>query len=89
MLAVRAAIPQTEPLARAEFATIRERLIKIGARIIEHAARVRIQLPTSCPEGALFRTVALGIMPAAHGAAGHWAPTSRRRRQINLKRVAW
>ncbi len=42
-----------------------ENLIKIGARIIEHAARIRIQLPTSCPEGALFRTVALGIMPGA------------------------
>src|SRR5262249_15349239 len=65
MLAVRAAIPQADPLAKAEFATIRERLIKIGARVIEHAARIRIQLPTSCPEGALFRIVALGIMPAA------------------------
>jgi DDE family transposase len=65
MLAVRDAIPQTNPLAKAEFATIRERLIKIGARIIEHAARIRIQLPTSCLEGTLFRTVALGIMPSA------------------------
>ncbi len=65
MHAARAAIPQTDPLAKAEFATIRERLIKIGARIIEHAARIRIQLPTSCPEGALFRIVALGIMPSA------------------------
>jgi hypothetical protein len=65
MHAVRAAIPQTDPLAKAEFATIRERLIKIGARIIEHAARIRIQLPTSCQEGELFRTVALGIMPSA------------------------
>jgi hypothetical protein len=37
----------------------------MGARIIEHAARIRIQLPTSCPEGALFRMVALGIMPSA------------------------
>jgi hypothetical protein len=64
MLAVRDAIPQTDPLAKAEFATIRERLIKIGARVIEHAARIRIQLPTSCPEGALFRAVALGIMPS-------------------------
>jgi hypothetical protein len=27
-------------------------------------ARIRIQLPTGCPEGALFRTVALGIMPS-------------------------
>ena len=35
MLAVRTAIPQTNPLAKAEFATIRERLIKIAARVIE------------------------------------------------------
>jgi Transposase DDE domain group 1 len=65
MHAVRAAIPQTDPLATAEFATIRARLIKIGARVIEHLARIRIQLPTSCPEGPLFRAVALGIMPSA------------------------
>jgi Transposase DDE domain group 1 len=64
MHAVRSAIPKTDPLAKAEFATIRERLIKIGARIIEHGTRIRIHLPTSCPEGALFRAVALGIMPA-------------------------
>jgi hypothetical protein len=64
MHGVRAAIPQTSPLATAEFATIRERLIKIGARVIEHIARIRIQLPTSCPEGALFRAVALGLMPS-------------------------
>ena len=63
--AVRAAIPQTDPLAKAEFTTIRERLIKIGARVIEHIARIRIQLPTSCPEGALFRAVAFGLMPSA------------------------
>jgi hypothetical protein len=64
MHGVRGAIPQSNPLARGEFTTIRERLIKIGARVIEHLARIRIQLPTSCPEGALFRTVALGLMPS-------------------------
>jgi hypothetical protein len=64
MLGVRAAIPKTSPLAGCEFATIRERLIKIGARVIEHIARIRVQLPTSFPEGALFRTVALGLMPS-------------------------
>ena len=64
MHGVRVAIPSTSPLASAEFATIRERLIKIGARVIEHIARIRIQLPTSCPERALFRTVALGLMPS-------------------------
>jgi hypothetical protein len=62
MHGVRAAIPRTNPLASSEFATIRDRLIKIGARVIEHIARIRVQLPTSCPEGALFRTVALGLM---------------------------
>jgi hypothetical protein len=65
MHGVRAAIPQTDPLAKAEFATIRERLIKIGARVIEHIALIRIQLPTSCPDRALFRVVALGLMPSA------------------------
>src|SRR6266705_2626317 len=64
MYGVRAAIPRTNPLAKGEFATIRERLIKIGARVIEHIARIRIQLPTSCPERALFRAVALGLMPS-------------------------
>jgi hypothetical protein len=64
MHGVRAAIPQTSPLATAEFATIRERLIKIGARVIEHIARIRIQLPTSCPQAVLFRAVALGLMPS-------------------------
>jgi hypothetical protein len=53
-----AAIPQTSTLATAEFATIRERLIKIAARVIEHIASIRIHLPTSCPERALFRAVA-------------------------------
>jgi Transposase DDE domain group 1 len=62
MHGVRAAIPRTNPLANCEFATLRERLIKIGARVIEHIARIRVQLPTSCPEGALFRAVALGLL---------------------------
>src|SRR6185369_6212639 len=64
MHGVRAAIPRSNPLAKGEFATIRERLIKIGARVIEHIARIRVQLPTSCPEAALFRTVALRLMPS-------------------------
>jgi hypothetical protein len=64
MHGVRAAIPKTSPLAIAEFATIRERLIKIGARVIEHIARIRVQLPTNCPERALFRTVARGLLPS-------------------------
>jgi hypothetical protein len=54
MRRARAAISKTCPLTSCEFATIRERLIKIGARVIEHLARIRVQLPTSCLEAALF-----------------------------------
>jgi hypothetical protein len=61
MCAVRSAIPEKHP----EFATLRDRLIKIWARVIEHVARIRIHLPTSCPERALYRHVALELMPAA------------------------
>ena len=64
MHGVRAAIPQNSPLAKAEFSTIRDRLIKIGARVIEHVARIRIQLPTSYPDAAVFRLVARGLAPS-------------------------
>ena len=64
MHGVRAAIPLADPLAGAEFATIRERVFKIGARVIEHVARIRITLPTNFPQAALFGTLARGLMPA-------------------------
>ncbi|MCF5920323.1 transposase, partial [Xanthomonas perforans] len=41
MLTVREAIPITHRLAKAEFASIRLRLLKVGARVRETAARVR------------------------------------------------
>jgi hypothetical protein len=65
MHGVRATIPRTNRPTRSPVAssrTIRERLIKIRARVvIEHIARIRVQLPTRCPQGASF--VALGLMP--------------------------
>jgi hypothetical protein len=42
MLDVRDAIPKPRDLAKAEFATLRLRLIKIAARVIETASRVRL-----------------------------------------------
>jgi Transposase DDE domain group 1 len=42
VLAVREAIPKARDLATAEFATLRLRLIKIAARVIETASRVRL-----------------------------------------------
>jgi hypothetical protein len=56
--AVRNAVPKRSPLFRAEFATLRLHLIKIAARVVEGAARIRISLPTACPHAALFRQLA-------------------------------
>jgi hypothetical protein len=44
--------------ARAEFNTLRLRLIKIAARVVEGAARIRVWLPTACPDGAMFKLLA-------------------------------
>ena len=58
MLTARNAIAKRLPLAVAEFATLRLRLIKIAARVIEGAARIRVHLPTACPDRAVFRQLA-------------------------------
>ena len=64
MHTVRAAIPEGHALARAEFNTIRLRLLKIAVRVVEHASRIRAHLPSSCVEKALFRSLALGLSPS-------------------------
>jgi hypothetical protein len=58
MLAMRNAIPKRSLLSTGEFATIRLRLIKIAARVVEGAARIRVYLPTACPDRELFRALA-------------------------------
>ena len=58
MLAIRDAVPKRSPLSFAEFATLRLRLIKIAARVIEGTARIRVWLPTACPERDVFRALA-------------------------------
>jgi hypothetical protein len=65
MLAVRDAIPKPQPLASAEFATLRLRLIKVAARITETASRVRIAFASCCPEAELFGGIARWFQPAA------------------------
>lgn len=63
MLALRDAIPRPQPLATAEFTTLRLRLLKIAARITETASRVRIAFATACPQAPLFRSIALSFQP--------------------------
>jgi Transposase DDE domain group 1 len=60
LLGVREAIPGPQPLATAEFTTLRLRLIKIGACITETATRVRIAFTAACPEAALFAGLVRG-----------------------------
>lgn len=64
MLTMRDAIPKPQPLALAEFATLRVRLLKLAARIIETATRVRIAFAAACPEADLFRRIARSLQPA-------------------------
>lgn len=63
MLTVREAIPKIRDLARAEFATLRLRLIKIAARVVETASRVRLAFAACCPEADLFRGLSGALAP--------------------------
>jgi Transposase DDE domain group 1 len=64
LLALRDAIPRPQPLATAEFTTLRLRLVKIAARIIETATRVRIAFAAACPNAELFAGLARSLQPA-------------------------
>ena len=64
MLKLRDAIPKPQPLASAEFTTLRMRLLKIAARITETATRVRIAFAAACPEAQLFASLARYLRPA-------------------------
>ena len=63
LLTLRDAIPKSHALAKAEFATLQLQLIKIGARISETAARVRIAFTAACPQAALIRSLAAKLAP--------------------------
>ena len=55
---LRAAIPKASTFAKAEFATLRLRLVKLAARVVETKCRIRLRLPSACPDKALFRQIA-------------------------------
>jgi hypothetical protein len=64
LLTLRDAIPKPQALASAEFKTLRLRLIKVAARVLETATRVRIAFAASCPEAELFAGIARSFQPA-------------------------
>lgn len=63
--AVRAAIPHPQPLARAEFATLRLLLFKLAVRVTETATRVRLAFAAAHPEAVLFRSRVRAFYPQA------------------------
>jgi len=61
MWRVQQEIPKTAALATAEFSTLRVRLLKVAARVIETASRIRVAFASACPDAHIFRTVALAL----------------------------
>lgn len=64
MLTLRDAVPKTHRLSTAEFATLRLRLLKLGARVIETVSRIRLAFAAVCPEAELVRRIAIALQPA-------------------------
>jgi hypothetical protein len=64
MWRIQQTISRAAALATAEFATMRMRLLKIAARVIETAARIRVAFASACPDANLFRTIATALKPA-------------------------
>lgn len=57
MWGLRAAMPKRSSFAVAQFDTLRLRLLKIAARVVEMKTQIRLHLPTSCPDQAILRVV--------------------------------
>ena len=62
MWKLRQAIPAAATALRtAEFATLRARLIKVAARVVETATRIRIAFASACPDAAIFKAAAINL----------------------------
>jgi hypothetical protein len=57
MWGLRAAMPKRSRFAVAQFDTLRLRLIKIAARVVEMKTQIRLHLPSSCPVQTILRIV--------------------------------
>jgi hypothetical protein len=62
MWGLRASMPRRSMWRVAQFDTLRLRLIKVAARIVEMKTMIRVHLPTSCPAQDILRLV-LGRIP--------------------------
>ncbi|WP_176599007.1 IS1380 family transposase [Sphingobium sp. 15-1] len=64
MWRIQQAVPKAAAIADAEFATLRLRLLKVAARVIETATRIRVAFASACPDANTFRTVAAALRTA-------------------------
>ena len=78
MLTVRDAIPKPRDLANAEFSTLRLRLIKIAARVIETASRVPSRFRCRLPGGRPLPRFARSPCPARTLNGGARSPSAPR-----------
>jgi hypothetical protein len=62
MWSLRASMPKRSMWRVAQFDTLRLRLIKVAARVVEMKTMIRVHLPTSCPAQDILRLV-LGRIP--------------------------
>ena len=62
MWSLRALMPKRSSWRVAQFHTLRLRLIKIAARVVELKTMIRLHRPTACPNTAILRAV-LGRIP--------------------------
>jgi len=59
---LRASMPKRSMWRVAQFDTLRLRLIKVAARVVEMKTMIKVHLPTSCPAQDILRLV-LGRIP--------------------------
>jgi len=69
LLAVRDAVPAVRDLAKAEFSTLRLRLVKIAVRVQETISRIRLSYAACHPEADLFQGLVAALAPRPRGAA--------------------
>lgn len=60
---LRAACPRKSPWRRAQFDTLRLRLVKLAATIVEKKTRIIVTLPASCPQQGLLRLLFDALAP--------------------------
>ncbi len=60
---LRAACPKRSPWRRAQFDTLRLRLVKLAATVVEKKARILVTLPASCPQKGRLRVLFDALAP--------------------------